>query len=60
MRCPTCEPFPRDVALACPDCGGAGFAHCCEGLCEQPQELDERPAVLPTPGFERRAAASGA
>lgn len=21
----------------CPDCGGCGFAHCCEGLREQPR-----------------------
>ncbi len=23
--------------IPCPDCGGAVIAHCCEGLCEQPQ-----------------------
>jgi len=22
--------------VPCPDCGGAAIAHCCEGLCEQP------------------------
>jgi hypothetical protein len=21
----------------CPDCGGQGIAHCCDGICEQPQ-----------------------
>ena len=24
--------------LPCPDCGGSGIAHCCEGLCEQPSK----------------------
>jgi hypothetical protein len=23
--------------LPCPDCGGHAIAHCCEGLCEQPE-----------------------
>jgi hypothetical protein len=23
--------------VPCPDCGGAAIAHCCEGLCEQPE-----------------------
>jgi len=23
--------------VPCPDCGGHGIAHCCEGLCEQPE-----------------------
>ena len=30
---------PRDQAadfIPCPDCGGQAIAHCCEGLCEQP------------------------
>ncbi len=30
----------RDAAvdfIPCPDCGGAAIAHCCEGLCEQPE-----------------------
>ena len=22
--------------IPCPDCGGQAIAHCCEGLCEQP------------------------
>jgi RecJ-like exonuclease len=21
----------------CPDCQGSGIAHCCDGMCEQPQ-----------------------
>ncbi len=27
--------FPR--ALPCPECGGTGHLHCCEGLREQPE-----------------------
>jgi hypothetical protein len=23
--------------IPCPDCGGQTVAHCCEGLCEQPE-----------------------
>lgn len=26
------------ASLPCPDCGGSGIAHCCEGLREQPSE----------------------
>lgn len=26
--------------VPCPDCGGAAIAHCCEGLCEQPEETE--------------------
>jgi hypothetical protein len=22
--------------IPCPDCGGQGIAHCCDGICEQP------------------------
>jgi predicted RNA-binding Zn-ribbon protein involved in translation (DUF1610 family) len=29
--------------VPCPDCGGQAIAHCCEGLCEQPD----------APGVER-------
>jgi hypothetical protein len=24
--------------ISCPDCGGHGIAHCCDGLREQPDE----------------------
>jgi hypothetical protein len=24
------------VLVPCPDCGGTGIAHCCDGICEQP------------------------
>jgi hypothetical protein len=27
---------PDDVRFPCPDCGGSGWAHCCEG--ERPME----------------------
>ena len=33
-------PPPGSEAAAfvpCPDCGGQAIAHCCEGLCEQPE-----------------------
>ena len=26
-----------DGLVPCPDCGGQGIAHCCDGICEQPQ-----------------------
>jgi hypothetical protein len=22
--------------IPCPECGGSGIAHCCDGICEQP------------------------
>jgi hypothetical protein len=54
MICETCRwtsrpgfvPAPRRDQQAdqcdmmpCPNCGGQGFAHCCDGLCEQPTSL---------------------
>jgi hypothetical protein len=29
--------------IPCPDCGGQGIAHCCDGICEQPNvdQLDK-------------------
>jgi len=27
----------RAGLIPCPDCGGTGIAHCCDGICEQPQ-----------------------
>jgi hypothetical protein len=24
--------------VPCPDCGGQGIAHCCDGICEQPEQ----------------------
>jgi hypothetical protein len=33
---------PQPVSfIPCPDCGGQAIAHCCEGLCEQPQPAAE-------------------
>jgi hypothetical protein len=26
--------------VGCPDCGGSGIEHCCEGLREQPEKND--------------------
>lgn len=50
MLCDTCQwtgrpgfvrsqerPDGKDVLIPCPDCGGTGVAHCCDGICEQPQ-----------------------
>jgi hypothetical protein len=25
--------------IPCPDCGGQGIAHCCDGICEQPDPI---------------------
>ena len=32
--------------VPCPDCGGQGIAHCCDGVCEQPgiAGTDRRPS----------------
>jgi hypothetical protein len=27
----------RDEMIPCPDCGGQGIGHCCDGICEQPE-----------------------
>jgi hypothetical protein len=27
--------------IPCPECGGQGIAHCCDGLCEQPIDGNE-------------------
>lgn len=26
----------QDEMIPCPDCGGQGIGHCCDGICEQP------------------------
>jgi hypothetical protein len=45
--CPTCfgnttVPIRRDGNIVgvryCPDCGGSGRQHCCEGDCSQPEK----------------------
>jgi len=28
--------------VPCPDCGGSGIAHCCDGICEQPGTAGDR------------------
>jgi hypothetical protein len=28
--------------IPCPDCGGSGIAHCCDGICEQLGTPDHR------------------
>jgi hypothetical protein len=30
------EPIGTPEFIPCPECGGQAIAHCCEGLCEQP------------------------
>jgi len=34
----------------CPDCGGSGIAHCCDGICEQPSTASDR---MPSRHHER-------
>jgi hypothetical protein len=29
--------------IPCPDCGGHGIAHCCDGICEQPERAPGHP-----------------
>jgi hypothetical protein len=39
-------PWQRDNRMQmvpCPDCGGQGIAHCCHGICEQPDSLGGGP-----------------
>jgi hypothetical protein len=31
--------------IPCPDCGGQGIVHCCDGVCEQPESA--RPGRQP-------------
>lgn len=53
MRCGRCEGTGRIAEvkrlrrsdewmqgpwMPCPDCNGSGQAHCCDGLCAQPEE----------------------
>jgi hypothetical protein len=34
--------------IPCPDCGGHGIAHCCDGICEQPDPVS-RPSPQSPP-----------
>jgi hypothetical protein len=31
-----------DSMVPCPDCGGQGIGHCCDGVCEQPEPAAEQ------------------
>lgn len=50
MLCPVCHGRHmvaiRGVPLPCPECGGAGEIHCCEGLQVQPGGFDAAAAIL--------------
>lgn len=39
--CPKCKAQTCNsrccVTAPCPDCNGSGVAHCCDGICEQPE-----------------------
>jgi hypothetical protein len=40
---PTDDRVDDQAALIpCPDCGGSGIAHCCDGICEQPSTAGDR------------------
>jgi hypothetical protein len=55
MRCETCQGCGGvwgseklvGLVIPCPDCGGCGIGHCCDGLQEQPEgdQGDERSGV---------------
>jgi len=35
----------KDGMIPCPDCGGQGIGHCCDGICEQPEAgVQSKPA----------------
>ncbi len=38
----TAESRERSDLIPCPDCGGQGVAHCCDGICEQPDPASPR------------------
>jgi hypothetical protein len=45
---PTDDRVDDQAALIpCPDCGGSGIAHCCDGICEQPSTGDRAPGKAP-------------
>ena len=37
VRSPQARTDGKEVLIPCPDCGGTGVAHCCDGICEQPE-----------------------
>jgi len=36
------ERIDEAALVPCPDCGGSGIAHCCDGICEQPNAPSDR------------------
>src|SRR5260370_1011220 len=38
-------PSPAPSIAPCPECGGCGLLHCCEGLAEQPDDLPPAPSA---------------
>jgi hypothetical protein len=54
MRCPKCAGIGSLIEIArgwrlipCPDCGGSGIVHCCEGDSIQPDPPGSRPPIGP-------------
>jgi hypothetical protein len=45
---PAAHPEEAADFIPCPDCGGQAIAHCCEGLCEQPEP--DAPGASPLGG----------
>jgi len=41
----------KDEMIPCPDCGGQGIGHCCDGICEQPDSSPQQTlSAPPEPG----------
>lgn len=53
MRCETCRGTGGPPWAPCPDCGGGGIAHCCEG--DQAQPENDAPDLGPCCRCETRA-----
>jgi len=37
----------KDDMVPCPDCGGQGIGHCCDGICEQPDLGTQQSSAAP-------------
>ena len=35
----------KDAMIPCPECGGQGIGHCCDGICEQPDHASQPAAA---------------